>query len=119
MVSVKILQKLKQFFNYSFTHQIFYQFQAIAFFICALVCASQASVLPLGATIVGPPAPGVLITGPATRADVLGPDGSAISVAAQAGVVVAPPIAGGVVNAAVAPGVVAAAAVPVAVGHAW
>lgn len=87
------------------------KFQIVVLLISSLVCVSQASVI--GATIVGPPAPGVLIRGPVVRSSVLGPDGSAILAAAQAGAVAAPPIAGGVVRAAVP----VIGAVPVAVGH--
>lgn len=63
-----------------------------------MVCVaaySHASILGLGATLVGPGNPGALISGPAAEAALIGPDGSHIAAAGQAGAVAAAPIPGG------------------------
>lgn len=63
-----------------------------------MVCVaaySQASILGLGATLIGPANPGALVVGPAAEGALVGPDGSHIAAAAQAGAVAAAPIPGG------------------------
>lgn len=60
--------------------------------------------------LIGPGAPGAVITGPGAHASLVGPDGSHIAGAAAGGAVIAAPKAGGAIAAGVAPG-------HIAVGH--